>query len=72
MNTGNYKSKNLFLFFLVFFLIGSVEGQKTKQQKISVVASVPGKIWSAEKAWAWYNINGLQVLTSCQVQPLTN
>ncbi len=74
MNTGNYKSKNLFLFFLVFFLIGGIEAQKIKQQQVSTVARVTAKIWSPEKAWAWYNehkwITGANFLPSTAINQL--
>jgi len=72
----NYKPglKNRWLFFLFFFLVGSVEAQKTKQQKVLVVASVPGKVWSAEKAWTWYNehkwITGANFLPSTAINQL--
>lgn len=58
MDNKNFmNTSRVLLFFLSFILLGRVKAQKTKQQKISAVAPVPGKIWSVEKAAAWYNAN---------------
>ena len=46
--------KTVLLYFLFFFSFGIVDAQKSKQQKANIVASLPGKVWSVEKANAWY------------------
>lgn len=63
-----------FIFLLV--LVGSfqAEAQKPKSAKSAVVASVPGKVWTAEKANAWYAeqewITGANFLPSTAINQL--
>src|SRR5688572_7897326 len=56
MNTKSppMKVKIVLLYFLFFFSFGVVEAQKAKQQKAAIVAGLTGKVWSIEKANAWY------------------
>src|SRR5687767_4847822 len=67
-------AKNILLWFLFLFFIGGVEAQKVKQQKAAVAIHVPGKVWSAEKAAAWYNehkwITGANFLPSTAINQL--
>ncbi len=74
MIVRNYRSKNVIVLLFAFFLIGNVEAQKAKVQKAVTVAQAPGKIWSAEKAAAWYAehkwITGANFLPSTAINQL--
>ena len=63
------------LFFLLFFILfGEVEAQKLKPQKTAIEAQVRGKLWTPEKAWAWYNehkwMTGANFLPSTAINQL--
>ncbi len=64
--------KTSILFLLLFFSV-QLDAQK-KDQKQTVVAQVPGKVWSVEKANEWYNqhkwINGADFLPSTAINQL--
>ncbi len=64
--------KTSILFLLLFFSV-QLDAQK-KEQKQTVVAQVPGKVWSVEKANEWYNqhkwINGADFLPSTAINQL--
>lgn len=57
MKLRNYmfEVRNLWLCLLLISFSTGVEAQKTRSQKTTLVAAAPGKVWSAEKAHAWYN-----------------
>jgi hypothetical protein len=61
------------ILFLLLFLSVQLDAQK-KEQKQTVVAQVPGKVWSVEKANAWYSqhkwINGADFLPSTAINQL--
>jgi hypothetical protein len=64
-------------YFLFLFLIVAhvdVAGQKPKKQNPSALAQAPGKVWTAEKAQAWYNqhkwITGANFLPSTAINQL--
>ena len=74
MNVTKYKIKHVLLFAFVLFIAGGIEAQKAKQQKAVNVAQAPGKLWSAEKAHAWYKehqwITGANFLPSTAINQL--
>ena len=60
------------IFFILFLLVSTtgLQAQKAKQSK----ESIPGKVWSVEKANAWYNehkwISGANFIPSTAINQL--
>lgn len=64
--------KNQLVVFVWLLLIGSANAQRTKSQNINT--PLPGKVWTAEKANAWYNehkwLTGANFLPSTAINQL--
>ncbi len=65
---------NLLAFLVLFLSTNSIEGQKNKIQTADSKSQAAGKIWTVEKANAWYNehkwITGANFLPSTAINQL--
>jgi endo-1,4-beta-mannosidase len=63
-----------YLFFLLLLSFTQIDAQKNRIQKTQATIQVPGKVWSTEKANAWYNehkwITGANFLPSTAINQL--